>query len=334
MEVSDCINTKNQIERIQKHDMLPHTINANDLMKNVYPEPVWIIPGIIPEGLTLLAGAPKTGKSYLALNIAIAVALGTYALGEIKVDQKAVLYLALEDTERRLQRRLKQFNINESDLMNLTFANHWPKGEKGFNTFLLWNKKHPETKLIIVDTLQMIRENITYNTYESDYEEISKLKRISEMINTPMIFLHHTRKQSSDDPLFEVSGTLGITGVADTIIRLKRNRRKPTAEFFISSRDIEEKELAIKFDENAGWVLLGNADDYKQTVERQEILDIVKKAENPISPKEIAGILNKNENTTRVLVKRLKDEGYLKCVTYGKYMYNSVNDVNGINDLY
>jgi RecA-family ATPase len=297
-------------------------IKASELVRKKFKEVDWIVPGVIPEGLTILAGAPKSGKSWLALHIALSLSIGEGALGKIQVPKREVLYLALEDGERRLGRRIITLDKGRYDLEQVTFFTEWDKGEGGFQDLLGYKAQYPETGLIIIDTLQLIRgKRIMNDTYRSDYEELARLKKIAEKV--PIVLIHHTRKAASNDPLNEVSGTLGITGAADTVLRLHCPRLSTQAELFVSSREFEEKSLELDFSVDTAWTVKGSVDEMNLTNERRQILDYLKLAGEPQKPAEIAANLGKNPSTVRSLVLKLLKEGFVVSPKYGYYQYVS-----------
>lgn len=297
---------------------LPEITTSAALLEKEFPEPKWIIPDIIPEGLTIIAGAPKVGKSLFTLNLAIALSCGGYVFGSIKIQKAAVLYLAMEDTQRRLQRRLKELNAFPSEDLHL--CTDWKQDIEGIHGIVTFKEAHPDIGLVIIDTLQRFRGlSQSGQSYEMDYDQLTRIKQTSDKFELPIIVNHHTRKMDAADPLMLVSGTLGITGVADTILVLKRTRRQATGELFITGRDIEDQELAMQLDRDVGWTIIGDADEYRQTKERQAILELLKQSEKSMSPKEIATSLGKNVNTVGNLLQKMMNEGFIKKESYGKY---------------
>jgi hypothetical protein len=278
------------------------------------PEIKWIVPDLIPQGLTILAGKPKCGKSWLVLNILLAVATGGKALGSFSVEKGDVLYLALEDTERRLRDRVnkclgphplpKNFHYCNSDWGRL------PDARVNFEKFL---DEHKDTRLIVVDTLQKIREPGKSGTgvYEQDYEAISILKTIADKYNVAVIVVHHQRKATSGDIYDTISGSLGITGSADTIAILrKESKSKMDAALFVKGRDVDEIEKALQFDPNIGtWILMGDAEEYNKSDERQEIINLLRENEKSMTSNEIAKRLGKKVENIKHLLWNMNKAG-------------------------
>lgn len=315
-EVSDLESGKKQIELPSNHFKV---MTDTEICNLKLPEMNWIIPGIIPEGLTILAGKPKLGKSWLALSICLGITNGGYVLGKIPVKQYGALYLALEDTERRIQDRIKQLNIKPTGKLRISL--NWRKGEAGAADMDEWLTNHLEDKLVIIDTLAKIREstNSRRSIYDLDYECIGLLKRVADKHRAAVIVVHHVRKGESDDPLEMVSGTTGLSGAADTILILNRGRGQVDAELFITGRDVNEDTLALQKDSCAGWVLLGDAAEYKQSEEKRQIINLLRVTGEPMTPKEIALALGKTN--LRMTLTRMEKEFLIKKIDCGRYTY-------------
>lgn len=288
-------------------------ISASDLSRLQLPEVTWMIPQLIPEGLTLLVGRPKMGKSWLTLNLGVAVASGGKFLGN-DASRGRVLYLALEDSKARLKARINQvcFDCSVPDL--LVTATEWPRLDQGGMSLLhQYLGEYPDTRLIVIDTLAKVRPAKTDRSkgvYENDYDFIGQLKQLADASGIGVVLVHHKRKVSGDDPLDDVSGSTGLTGAADTIIIVDRKRGTPGAVMRLTGRDIEEQELAIEFDRQAGtWHCLGPAEDVALSQAQQEVLEIL--AQNPggVSLKEIVTLTGKNKNNIHKLLGKLVTAG-------------------------
>src|SRR5205085_11030919 len=169
-----------------------------------FKEQKWAVPSIIPEGFALLGGKPKTGKSWLALDIAVAVAGGYIALGNIECQQGDVLLLALEDNDRRLKQRLKAVLEGQPAPPALEIATQWRRADDGgLNDLHAWLGAHPNARLVVIDTLQMIRSDRskTAGVYADDYQAIGRLKALADKWNVAFIVVHHPRKDAAGAPL-------------------------------------------------------------------------------------------------------------------------------------
>src|SRR5215218_2859436 len=241
---------------------------AKELMRYVFPDPRYAVPGVLAEGLNLLAGAPKLGKSWLALNVAAAVADGGTALNRVRVERGEVLYLALEDPPRRLQQRLRLVLSGEPAPDGLFIETAWPKLlEGGCARLDAWLDEHPDCRLVVVDVFAKVRgiPDANVNRYDADYAAMASLKTIADKHEIAILVVHHTRKALADDFLDSVSGTQGLAGAADAVLVLSRSRGSADAKLRITGRDVEEAEFAMLFNPAEGvWSLLeGPAEEYE-----------------------------------------------------------------------
>ena len=189
-----------------------HTVSMNDLYQNIYQSRPPVIDGLLYPGTYLFAGAPKVGKSFLMAQLAYHVSTGL-PLWDYPVHKGTVLYLALEDDHRRLQERLyRMFGMETTT--DLLFAIHAKQVGVGLEEQLKrFVQEHPDTKLIIIDTLQKIREaGGDKYSYANDYEVVAKLKRLADDCGICLLLVHHTRKQQADDKFDMISGTNGLAG--------------------------------------------------------------------------------------------------------------------------
>jgi hypothetical protein len=299
------------------------TFTATDLMREKLPPVRWAVPGILPEGLSLLAGKPKLGKSWLALGLAVAKASGGVALGKIPVDQGEVLYLALEDNRRRLQNRLRKVLDGSPPPEGLHMATEWPRVDEGGAEDLDdWLAVHPDAGLVVVDILKVVRPSVSGNRgiYDADYEALQSMQRLAGQHGVSILVVHHTRKMAASDPVDEVSGSTGLSGGADGIMVLKRDRGKADAYLHVTGREIEnEAELALKWNTAlASWTLAGDADEYRLSQERQDIIGALA-AGGGMSPKDLAGALGKSVGSVKVLLGEMVKAGQVSNPSYGKY---------------
>ena len=222
-------------------------INGNELLKKKFNPLKWAIEGMIPSGCSILAGAPKVGKSRLSLNLCLAVAVENgCALGCIDVVQGEVLYLALEDTQRRLQERILDAQLGDDvDLSNLTVITNIPRQHEGGMEYIKWwLDEHTKARLVVIDTLQRFRKQLSGkgDRYAEDYDVVSEIKSVADKYDVPILIVHHlTKAKDTDDWLNEISGSMGIVGAADTIFSLKRARTNMYGILHRTGRDVEEK---------------------------------------------------------------------------------------------
>ena len=244
------------------------TIDGETLMSQPLTPLNFVVDTLLSQGLHILAGSPKVGKSWLALWLAVTVAKGDPVWG-MGVKQGTTLYLCLEDSTLRIQNRL--FEITEDAPARVHFSTNSDTLGKGLEEQLCaFLSEHPDTVLVIIDTLQMIRGAGYDNTYANDYRDLSTLKRIADAHGIAILLVHHLRKMNDDDPMNMISGTTGLSGATDSNFVLRKSkRRENTATLYCTGRDIPYRELALEFDgEDHVWKLL--SDDCEQEEQPNE----------------------------------------------------------------
>ena len=294
-------------------------ITLSDLSKKEIPPLEWIIPGIIPEGLTIIGGAPKAGKSFFVLNTVLQVATGSKALGNYPTKKGKILYLALEDSERRLQDRMKKTGYDVSNISG-SIATEWGEGYiENMSLIDLWMEKNPDTKLIAIDTIQDFSKIEEGNNYSEVTLALSKLKELAHKYNIGIIIVHHTKKSESDNAIHNLIGSVGFSSKPDTIIILTR-KKNDKGKLDISGRDINPLDLKLKFDsETLIWLQDKNAPEEQKTDQRQEIVELLAENPKPMSPGEIAQSLDRTKKATQTIIYRMKEEGEIISTGYGWY---------------
>jgi DNA-binding transcriptional ArsR family regulator len=303
----------------------PFTVfTAKDLLSMKLEDPAFIVPGIIPEGLTLLAGKPKVGKSWLALGIALAVATGGNALGSVPVERRSVLYLALEDSPRRLQGRLRCLLNGQDAPSSLRISTQWPMRDEGVKLLEGFIKSDPSIQLIVIDTLARIRGSASCksnNQYQSDYADLQGLHSLaSTHAGLGIVLVHHTRKEDSQDPLELISGTLGLTGCADTALVFKRARQQGRATIFVAGRDLSEVEVGGEFAKDMSFRLLGDSSEVNLSLQRESILKALRSSSEPMGPKEISDQTGISHASVRHTVTAMADDGIISRPSRGLYV--------------
>ncbi len=243
-------NSQNDFCRIMMRKMLDpsylHTISMSELYENIYEKKPPIIDGLLYSGTYLFVGAPKVGKSFFMLQLAYHISTGTQ-LWNYPVNKGTVLYLALEDDYRRLQERLyRMFGTDNTPDLHFSVTAH--QLGKGLNEQLQgFISEHPDTSLIIIDTLQKVREvGVESFSYASDYDTITQLKQFADSYKICLLLVHHTRKQKSEDTFDMISGTNGWLGAADGAFLLRKEKRtsnKATLE--VSGRDQQDQRIVL-----------------------------------------------------------------------------------------
>jgi len=244
------------------------TIDGETLMSQPLTPLNFVVDTLLSQGLHILAGSPKVGKSWLALWLAVTVAKGESIWG-MGVKQGTTLYLCLEDSTLRIQNRL--FEITEDAPASVHFSTNSDTLGKGLEEQLCaFLSEHPDTVLVIIDTLQIIRGANYDNTYANDYRDLSVLKHIADTHGIAILLIHHLRKELADDVLSRISGTTAISGAVDSSFTLVEDKcGSGKATLYCTGRDIPYRELALEFDgEDHIWKLL--SDDCEQTEQPNE----------------------------------------------------------------
>ena len=272
-----------QMRRMNDPAYLP-TVSMNELYETVYQSRPPVIDGLLYPGTYLFAGAPKVGKSFFVAQLAYHISTGQ-KLWDYDVRQGTVLYLALEDDYRRLQNRMsRMFGVEGTD--SLHFAVYAKQSGAGLDEQLeRFVKEHPDTRLIIIDTLQMIREVSTDGySYANDYEIVGKLKQFADKSGVCLLLVHHTRKQQAGDKFEMISGTTGLLGCADGAFLLQKEKRTAlNATLEIVGRDQPDQKLhLIRDPERLIWEL-----DHVET-------ELWKKSPDPLLEK-IAAVITEED---------------------------------------
>ena len=248
----EMISTDEMLKKLRRATapLLLRSFSYNELLGEVLPYRKSVIDGFLGVGAYILAGAPKIGKSFLVAQIAYHVSIGE-PIFNYKVHKGTVLYLALEDDKKRLQERMsRMFGVEGTDSLHFaTEASQVGKDlEKQLENFV---REHPKTVLII-DTLQKVREVSTDYSYASDYEIMGKLKQFADLNNICLLIVHHTRKQSSGDNFEMISGTTGLLGCADgALLMMKEKRTDSNATLNLVSRDQADQKLYLTKNQNS-----------------------------------------------------------------------------------
>lgn len=308
-------------------------IDSTDIITKQFPDPVWAIPDIIPAGLTLLAGRPKIGKSWLTMQIALAVAIGGHALGA-GVQQGRVLYLALEDSERRLQKRM--------------IAQGWPSEARGAVQFMLHKDFREQIeylnsggsvrlakhigeegyRLLVIDTFSKAFKGDQNDNAEMT-AALSPIHEKANALDIACIIIHHHAKPKGADPnpVDDIMGSSAIAGIADTAIGLYKEQGKAGAKLAVTGRDVEEKTLQLKWDaEFFCWQNEGDANELRVTEQRQSILDALA-ALGRAQVTQVAQYINENKGNVHKQLQTLVISGRVCISKSGGNVFYALPDL-------
>lgn len=323
---------------LHKERPKPKIYSIADLQDRTLPETRWAIPDILPEGLTLLVGKPKLGKSWLLLAMLQAIASGGVALGNMPVEQGKVLYISLEDNEKRLQKRINTLTRSTRAAKDFLYTTDWQRLDEGgledIEQIIIDN---PQLRLIGIDTWAKLKpRNRGYQKqqYDEDYEALGPLQKLAGKYGVSIILVHHFRKMAGEDLIDQISGSTAMAGAVDNFLLLDRQRGETDAHLHVFGRDIEEEQdLLLAFDQEiATWKLKGHADDpaIAGTPQQQAILDVLAQYKQGLPLKELVKLLDgKNEHTTRNLLQKLRDKNK---VMLKDNRFSIVNVVMSSND--
>jgi AAA domain len=300
------------------------SITAAALQRKVFPEIAWVLEGILPEGLTLLAGKPKVGKSWLALDLSFGVADGDFVMTSIRPACTGdVLYLALEDNHRRLQKRSTKLRgaLKGRWPDHLTLVTQWRRLDKGgLEDIVDWCGSVPKPRLVVIDTLQKVKPIKPNAGYAEDYDALQALQQFAGERGIAILILHHQRKMEAEDPLDTVSGTLGLAGSADTILVLDRTAQGITLHG--RGRDIETLERAMLFDTGTcRWRLLGDAEEVQRSKTITKIIEALAEDKKPMTPKEIAEVAGLKVDVVKQRLRGMVKKGEAVKLERGAYAH-------------
>ena len=290
-------------------------VSAAELVGMRIGEPCFVVDQILSEGLTLVGGSPKRGKSWLALGLAVDVALGGLALEKYKVRMGHVLYFALEDSLRRCKKRLHMILRGREAPDNLHIETEWPGGVGVLEDYCL---AHGDARLLIIDTFALLRSCSVRgrSSYDADYALLTPIKAVADKFGVSVMVVHHTRKMRSSNPVESLLGTTAIAGAADTVWVLLPGEGEGS-ELHVTGRDVEACELALEFVDGR-WSVVGDADMCRGGVARAKILRALKVG--PLRTKEIAlAVPSVSHKRISQLVNAMAEDGSIVRKGYGVY---------------
>ena len=302
---------------------------ASELWDLDFPPVAWIVPDYITAGLTLLVGAPKLGKSWLALDICNAVAQGGATLGNRVCMKGDVLYAALEDNPRRIKDRLHKVCARKPGSGFTVWTEMQMLDAGGLDDLRAWIVTADKPRLIVIDVLNKVRSSQGKNEapYAYDYRSVTPLKDLADEFGLAIVVIHHTRKADAGDKLEKVSGTNGLTGAADTTIILDRDGEGVTLSG--RGRDIAEFETAMEFQKDiCRWRVLGDAAEVRKSDERKMILEALEGETTPMGPAAIASVSGQPAGGVRYLLHKMAKAGEVQKAGYGKYLHPDISPPN------
>lgn len=313
-------------------------MNARELYQTPLASPTWAIDQMIPQGLSVIASPPKTGKSYFVLQSAFAVARGEKFLG-YRTTKGKVLLISLEDTFNRLQKRIVQVCPDTSRIPdNLDLTVEFPRLDSEGLACLDKQIKENGYSLVILDTWGKTKPNgqakRSENVYETDVRLVSEVKKLADKYGISILLVHHLKKGggASTDWLESLSGSMGLSATVDGLLALERERGSDIGILKRSGRDLED-------DEDIGlnwlapcWEFNGSAVQMKLNATKQKILTCIEKASEPVKPGYIATDTGINANTVRYHLSKMLQEGLIAITSDSKYQIPSKKEIINNDD--
>jgi hypothetical protein len=292
------------------------TFTAPELQRQSFTPPRAVLPGFVAEGATVLIGRPKLGKSWLVLDLCIAIAAGRPALRTLQPEAGDVLYLALDDGDRRLRRRMAALlPEGEAWPARLTLATRWRRAsEGGLADIAAWCRAAANPAAVVIDSLSRFR-SLKGAESATIYNAIAQLQRIAREHGVAVIVVHHARRRSGGDPVDAVGD---IAGVADTVLAMKRGERG--VALYARGRDIEESETLLAFDRAAcRWTLAGPLGSEAKSDARAAVVAALAASLPALSVKEIAAATGRSHGAIHTLLHRMVADGEVERAQRGRY---------------
>lgn len=316
---------------------------AAELGEMLFDPLQYVCKPILVPGATILAGKPKVNKTWLAQEISLAVATGGMACSEWQSLQGDVLFFALEDNKRRLQRRLSMLRPRGDWPDCLTFQTAAPRMFDGFDEVVKkWADGCRAPRLVVIDTYNYIRPMRPGDrvSYQADYADSAAISALADDLGVSILAIHHMRKMESEDPLDSISGSTGIAAGFDTVLALSRSS-EGNLKLEGRGRDILPVEIALDFNiDNARWTVEGDPAVARASDERKAILHHLEQ-EGEAGPKEISEHIDVAYDVVRQLLPKMVRDGLIRKDGRGTYapihnvhsVHNDKRNVNGVNNV-
>jgi hypothetical protein len=305
----------------KKRNTLSFIKTAKELETKEIEPLKWTIPDVLPQGLVILAGAPKMGKSLLIQQISYAVALGGLAMGKFPTIQGPALHLALEDSEARFKQRmeLQKGLIHEGNAPeDLAYATEWSFYPNAIADIRAWCDQTPNAKIVVVDTLaKLFQENgkeSRQSVYHSEYQTMTEFHKIARDYGISVVLIHHQRKADATDPMMKVSGSAGITGAADLVWNFERKSRLAMAAKVQSmGKDMPDVVYRLNYDkEHLSWICQDFGTEDNNSVVRKLLVDYFNKiGDQEVSAAEVSDAIGKHRQHVSSMLKTLEVDGFL-----------------------
>lgn len=301
----------------------PTRFSAAQLLAEKFPEPTWVVPGLVPQGLTLLAGNPTVGKTSLALGLALAVAGGAPALGAAAVMPGSVLYVAFEDRPPHLQARLRAMLHGDPPPASLEFWTTCPALDSGgIRALITWASGRPNPRLIVLDTLSGVVPAAFARLPAEDRDSpvLNALALFGQSLNVSLLVLHHARIGRGDDLLRILSGDSYLSRTADGVLLLDRPRHRSESVLHVGGRSLPASRHTLSWDGvRRTWSLAPAAPAAPLSPARQAIIAALRSSPGPLSPREVTALTALHPVTVRGHLRKMARAGQILALGAGRY---------------
>ena len=297
-------------------------ISFAELLDKHFPAENWIVEGLIATGLSVLTGASKIGKSWLALQLVTALDQGGYFMGTLKAQKCDTLYCALEDTPRRIQRRILKQGQAVFNGSRLETRRRTPAELRGFL------KANPQFRVVIIDTFQKMMGIADLNDYSQTVNGMSALKDIADDLSIAVIVIHHNRKGSDldGDHLESALGSTGINATADSTLTMRRKRGTNEAALSVTGRDVEDTAYSLSWDKDICSWAVTNSGTLKPAITeaQQQIIDLLESETRNFTTAEIAEATGIQKYEASRQAQALVAKGLIEKPIYGQWKTQKV----------
>jgi len=299
--------------------------SAKELVDMEFAPLEWIIPNFLTEGLCVLGGKPKQGKTLLSIGLAFSVTAGEDLNGKSSYDGGEAVYISLEDNYRLFKERIKRMDeskgLSEASQRGLHVYFEFPRfDEGGLDTLKRIIKNNSDVRLIVIDPLVNFKP-IKGNGYESDYKYLKELKGLADRHGIAILLVHHLKKSRVSDAIDGFSGSVGITGAADNLMLLKKYNAD-LSELLMIGKNIHSTSYAMKLNDGVYWDVVGEIEEIQKTEGLQKIYDLFKEHPDVVfTPKEIAGACGLKVGYVKKKLPQFLQRGDIERVEYGQYRF-------------
>jgi len=302
-----------------KQGSAPHIVAASALRAKAFGTLRSALPGYITEGLTFLVSRPKLGKSWLMLDVAVAIATGRTALGTLQPETGDVLYLALDDGERRLRQRLAALLKGEKAWpRRLAVATRWRRAnDGGLSDIEEWCQSAANPVAVVIDSLDRFR-SLQGGESAQVYDAIEKLQRIAREHRVAIAVVHHEHTRGRGDPLDTIGMLAASSAIADTVLLLKRCEYGVV--LYARGRDIEDSETLLEFDRSSHrWTIIKPEGVVTKSEARAAVLTALASSLKPLSGADIATETGRSRRSVDTLLHRMIADEEIERVGRGRY---------------